>query len=84
MAAYRSGRALPVVALTLVLAATLASCDRGTHAPPDNNRPAAVAPAPTRAAPGPIHLWRAQRLASTKSPARSAKMRRRAGGPTPG
>lgn len=45
MAAHRSGRALPVVALTLVLAATLASCDRGTNAPPDN-RPAAVAPAP--------------------------------------
>ena len=37
---------LPVVALTLVLAATLASCDRGTDAPADNNRPAAVAPAP--------------------------------------
>ena len=33
MAAHRSGRALPVVALTLVLAATLASCDRGTDAP---------------------------------------------------
>ena len=46
MAAHRSGRALPVVALTLVLAATLASCDRGTDALPDNNRPAAVAPAP--------------------------------------
>ena len=46
MAAYRSGRALPVVALTLVLAATLASCDRGTNAPPDNPAPAAVAPAP--------------------------------------
>ena len=46
MAAHRSGRALPVVALTLVLAATLASCDRGNDAPPDNKRPAAVAPAP--------------------------------------
>ena len=46
MAAHRSGRALPVVALTLVLAATLPSCDRGADAPPDNNRPAAVAPAP--------------------------------------
>ena len=46
MAAHPSGRALPVVALTLVLAAMLASCDRGTGAPPDNNRPAAVAPAP--------------------------------------
>ena len=46
MAAHRSGRALPVVALTLVLAATLASCNRGTLVPPDNNRPAAVAPAP--------------------------------------
>ena len=46
MAAHRSGRALPVVALTLVLAATLASCDRGTDAPPDNKRQAAVAPAP--------------------------------------
>ena len=46
MAAHRSGRALAVVALTLVLAATLPSCDRGTGAPADNNRPAAVAPAP--------------------------------------
>ena len=46
MAAYRSGRALPVVALTLVLAATLASCDRGTNGPQDNNRPTAAAPAP--------------------------------------
>ncbi len=46
MAAHRFGRALPVVALTLVLAATLASCDRGTNVPPDNNRAAAVAPAP--------------------------------------
>ena len=40
MAAHCSGRALPVVALTLVLAATLASCDRGADAPADNNRPA--------------------------------------------
>ena len=46
MAAHRSGRALPVVALTLVLAATLPSCHRGTGGPADNNRPAAVAPAP--------------------------------------
>ena len=46
MAAHRSRRALPVVALTLVLAATLPSCDRGADAPADNNRPAAVAPAP--------------------------------------
>ena len=46
MAPHRSGRALPVVALTLVLAATLPSCNRGTDAPADNNRPAAVAPAP--------------------------------------
>ena len=46
MAAHRSGRALPVVALTLVLAATLPSCDRGADAAADNNRPAAVAPAP--------------------------------------
>jgi sortase A len=44
MAAHRSGRALPVVALTLVLGATLLSCDRGADAPGDNNRPAAVAP----------------------------------------
>ena len=46
MAAHRSGRALPVVALTLVLAATLSSCGRGADAPADNNRPAPVAPAP--------------------------------------
>ena len=50
MAAHSSGRALPVVALTLVLAATLASCDRGTNNPPDN-RPAAVAPAPAASTP---------------------------------
>lgn len=49
MAAQSSGRALPLVALTLVLAATLASCGRGADAPAPagNNRPAAVAPAPT-------------------------------------
>src|SRR6185436_8802142 len=47
MAEHRTGRALPVVALTLVLAAALASCNRGAHAPTDNNGPAAVAPAPT-------------------------------------
>jgi len=50
MAAHRSDRALPVVALTLVLAATLPSC-RGADAPANNNQPAAVAPAP--AAPPP-------------------------------
>ena len=45
MAAHRSRRALPVVALTLV-AATLPSCNRGTDAPADKNRPAAVTPTP--------------------------------------
>ena len=45
MAAHRSGRALPLVALTLVLATTLSSCGRGADAPASNDRPA-VAPAP--------------------------------------
>ena len=49
MAAHRSGRALPAVAFTLVLAAMLASCNRGTSAPPDNRPPAA----PPAAAPAP-------------------------------
>ena len=53
MAAHRSGRALPLVALTLVLAATLPSCQRGTGAPADNNPPAAAAPAPAPPAPPP-------------------------------
>jgi len=79
MAAPRSGRALPVVALTLVLAATLASCSRGTNAPPDNNRPAAVAPAPTPPPPPPpppreltwsgkvdMNLWSAVRVKAYK------------------
>src|ERR1700752_799753 len=48
-----AGRALPVVALTLVLAATLPSCNRGTDAPADKNRPAPVAPAPAPAPPPP-------------------------------
>ena len=56
MAAHRSARALPFVALTLVLAATLASCDRGAHPPPDNSRPAAVAPAPAPPPPPPREL----------------------------
>ena len=73
MAAHRSARALPVVALTLVLAATLASCNRGTNAAPDNNRPAAVVPAP---APPPreltwsgkvdMSLWSAVRVKAYK------------------
>jgi sortase A len=79
MAAYRSGRALPVVALTLVLAATLASCDRGTHAPPDNNRRTAAAPAPAPPPPPPpppreltwsgkvdMNLWSAVRVKAYK------------------
>jgi sortase A len=41
----RAGRALPFVALTLILAATLASCGRGADGPAGNNQPAAVAPA---------------------------------------
>ena len=49
----RSRRALPLVALLLVLAATLPSCHRGADAPPDNNRPAAVAPAPALPPPPP-------------------------------
>ena len=51
MAEQRSGRALPFVALTLVLATTLVSCRRGTNVPPDNNLPAAAAPAPAPPAP---------------------------------
>jgi sortase A len=50
MAAHHPGRAL-VVALTLVLAVMLASCDRRADAPAGSDRPAAVAPAP---APAPV------------------------------
>ena len=46
MALPRSRRALRVVTLSLVLAATLPSCHRGADAPPDNNRPAVGAPPP--------------------------------------
>ena len=53
MASHRSRRALPLVALPLVLAATLPSCRRGADAPPDNNGPAAVAPAPALPRPPP-------------------------------
>jgi Sortase domain len=42
----RSNRGLAVVALTLVLAATLASCGRGADAPPTGSAAAAPAPAP--------------------------------------
>ena len=79
MAAHRSGRAFPVVALTLVLAATLTSCDRGAGTPADNNRPAAVAPAPTPPPPPPpppreltwsgkvdMNLWSAVRVKAYK------------------
>src|SRR3954451_16365750 len=52
MAAPHSGRAL-VVALTLVVAVMLASCDRRADAPAASNRPAAVAPAPAPAPPPP-------------------------------
>jgi sortase A len=78
MAAHRSGRVHPVAALTLALAATLASCGRGSDAPPDNNRPAAAAPAPTPPPPAPppreltwsgkvdMDLWSAVRVKAYK------------------
>ena len=76
MAAHRSGRALPVVALTLVLAATLPSCNRGADAPTDKNGPAAVAPAPAPPPPPPreltwsgkvdMNLWSAVRVKAYK------------------
>ena len=76
MAAYRSGRALPVMTVTLVLAAALASCGRGTNVPPDNNHPAAVAPAPAPPPPPPreltwsgkvdMNLWSAVRVKAYK------------------
>ena len=79
MALHCSRRALPVVALPLVLAATLPSCHRGADAPPDNNRPAAVAPAPALPAPPPpprreltwsgkvdMNLWSAVRVKAYK------------------
>ena len=79
MAPHGSRRALPFVALALVLAATLSSCRRGADAPPDNNRPAAVAPAPALPAPPPpppreltwsgkvdMKLWSAVRVKAYK------------------
>ena len=63
--------------LTLVLAATLPSCDRGADAPTDNNRPAAVAPAPAPPPPPPreltwsgkvdMKLWSAVRVNAYKA-----------------
>ena len=49
----RSTRAIPVVALTLVLAATLTSCGRGASTPQTGNRAASetAAPAPAPTAP---------------------------------
>ena len=49
MVPHRSIRTRPVVAVTLVLAATLSSCGRGADNPPAGNRAAAdaAAPAPT-------------------------------------
>ena len=78
MARHRSRRALPAVALPLVLAATLPSCHRGADAPADNNRPAAVAPAPALPPPVPpprelawsgkvdMTLWSAVRVKAYK------------------
>ncbi len=79
MAPHRSRRALPLVALPLVLAATLPSCHRGADAPPDNSRPAAVAPAPAPLPPPPpppreltwsgkvdMKLWSAVRVKAYK------------------
>ncbi len=79
MAAHSSGRALPLLALTLVLAATLPSCGRGADAPAGNNRPATVAPAPappTPSSPPPreltwsgkvdMSLWSAVRVKAYK------------------
>jgi sortase A len=76
MAPHRSCRAVPVVALTLVLAATLPSCRRGADAPPDTNRPAAVAPAAAPPPPPPreltwsgkvdMKLWSAVRVKAYK------------------
>ncbi len=79
MATHRSGRALAVVALTLVAVPTLPSCGRGADAPADNKRPAAVAPAPAPpAAPSPppreltwsgkvdMNLWSAVRVKAYK------------------
>jgi sortase A len=51
----RSNRSIRVVALTLVVAATLASCRRGANTPPTGSRAAAdaAAPAPAPATPAP-------------------------------
>ena len=53
----RSNRTLPVAALTLVLAVTLQSCDRGADPPPAGNRaPDSPAPAPAPPPPPPREL----------------------------
>jgi sortase A len=79
MATHRTGRALAVVALTIVALATLPSCGRGADAAADNKRPAAVTPAPAPpAAPSPppreltwsgkvdMNLWSAVRVKAYK------------------
>jgi sortase A len=55
MVFHRSGlnRTFPVVALTLVLAATLSSCGRGADTPPASNQAAADTAAPVPAPPPP-------------------------------
>ena len=50
----RSYRTLPVVALTLVLAATLSSCGRGADTPPASNQAAADTAAPALVPPPPL------------------------------
>ena len=75
----RSNRTLPVVALTLVLAATLPSCGRGADTPPASNQATAdtVAPAPAPPPPPPpreltwsgkvdMKLWSAVRVKAYK------------------
>ena len=54
MVAHRSNRTLPVVALTLIVAATLSSCDRGADAPTGDGAAAGTAaPAPAPPPPPP-------------------------------
>ena len=75
----RSNRTVPVVALALVLAATLSSCGRGADTPPASNQAAADTVAPAVAPPPPppprdltwsgkvdMKLWSAVRVKAYK------------------
>ena len=69
----RSNRTLSILSLSLVVAATLVSCGRGTDAPPASNQAsAAPAPAPPAPPPPPRELKWSREQSTWRSGRRSA------------